>query len=214
MPVPGPAPLGRGVVVSSGSPVPGPWRDAPVVTIDDAVLADPAAVVRRLHAAWLGRQPVVVALGLDPARFREPQSFPIEPWRAAPEAEPWFDRLHFLTWANTYDARAGEPVWWWAVKAARLDDAATVRAMLERAGWRDVAWTPRPVRLPVGGGRDPAGAAAVSMQLGPTRIITKDLDPDLRDAAEAAIAAALAEHVDADGHVVLGAAIGIVSATR
>ena len=80
--------------------------------------------MQRLHAAWLARQPVVVALGLDPALFREPQSFPIEPWRATPESEPWFDRLHFLTWANTYDARAGDPVWWWAVKAARLDDAA------------------------------------------------------------------------------------------
>jgi DNA helicase-2/ATP-dependent DNA helicase PcrA len=104
--------------------VPGPWRDAPVVTIDDTVLADPASAVARLHAAWLDREPVVIALGLDPARFRDPQSFPIEPWRATPESEPWFDRLHFLTWANTYDARAGEPVWWWAVKAARLADAA------------------------------------------------------------------------------------------
>ena len=40
--------------------------------------------------------------------FREPQAFPVEPWRVAPEAEPWFDRLHFLTWANTYDARVGD----------------------------------------------------------------------------------------------------------
>ena len=31
------------------------------------------------------------------------------------------DRLHFLVWANSYDARAdGEPIWWWARKAARL----------------------------------------------------------------------------------------------
>ena len=104
--------------------MPAPWRAAPVVTIDDAVLADPAATVQRLHTAWLAREAVVVALGVDPASFREPQSFPMEPWRAAPESEPWFDRLHFLTWANTYDARAGEPVWWWGVKAARLDDAA------------------------------------------------------------------------------------------
>ncbi|HEU4841308.1 MAG TPA: methyltransferase domain-containing protein [Ilumatobacteraceae bacterium] len=95
-----------------------------------------------------------------------------------------------------------------------LGDAPAVTAMLERAGWRDVAWTARPVRVPVGGGRDPADAAAVSMQLGPTRIVTKDLDPELRDAAATAIAAALADHVDGDGHVVLDAAIGIVTATR
>jgi DNA helicase-2/ATP-dependent DNA helicase PcrA len=111
-------------VVTAGAPVPAPWTDAPVVTIDDAVLADPAATVTRLHAAWAAREPIVVALAVDPARFREPQSFPIEPWRASPESEPWFDRLHFLTWANTYDARRGEPVWWWAVKAARLDPQA------------------------------------------------------------------------------------------
>ena len=94
--------------MSAGAEPPAPWRDAPVVTIDDAVLADPAPTVRRLHEAWARREPVVIALGVDPAGFREPQSFPVEPWRVAPEAEPWFDRLHFLTWANTYDARAGD----------------------------------------------------------------------------------------------------------
>ena len=30
------------------------------------------------------------------------------------------DRLHHLVWANNYDARPGEPVWWWGEKAARL----------------------------------------------------------------------------------------------
>ncbi len=124
MPVPGPPALGRGVVVSSGAAPPAPWRDAPVVTIDDRVLEAPGETVRRLHAAWAAREPIVVALGIDPARFREPESFPVEPWRVSAQAEPWFDRLHFLTWANTYDARAGEPIWWWGVKAARLDPGA------------------------------------------------------------------------------------------
>jgi ATP-dependent DNA helicase UvrD/PcrA len=135
VPVPGPAALGRSVVVSAGAAPPAPWRDAPVVTIDDAVLADPATTVRRLHEAWARRAAVVIALGVDPAAFREPQSFPVEPWRVAPEAEPWFDRLHFLTWANTYDARAGDPVWWWAVKAARCDE----RAAATPAGAADIA---------------------------------------------------------------------------
>ncbi len=125
MPVPGPAPLGRGVVMSAGAAPPAPWRDAPVVTIDDAVLADPAAdgppAARAVGPPRAGRHR---PRHVDPAAFREPQSFPVEPWRVAPDAEPWFDRLHFLTWANTYDARAGEPVWWWGVKAARLDDGA------------------------------------------------------------------------------------------
>ncbi|MET0146380.1 MAG: ATP-dependent DNA helicase UvrD2 [Ilumatobacteraceae bacterium] len=126
MPVPGPPELGRGVVLVSGTPVPPPWLDAPVVTIDEAVLADPAPTVARLHAAWAAREPLAIVLGVDPAVFRQPASITVEPWRLAPGTEPSLDRLHFLTWANTYDARVGEPVWWWGVKAARLDDAAAV----------------------------------------------------------------------------------------
>ena len=79
------------------------------------MLADPAPTVARLHAAWAGPR----------ARRRRPRRRPGAVPRAAvdrrssrgalaPESEPWFDRLHFLVWANTYDARAGEPVWWWA----------------------------------------------------------------------------------------------------
>lgn len=95
-----------------------------------------------------------------------------------------------------------------------LGDPDAVTTMLERAGWRDVAWTPRAVRVPVGGGRDADGAATVSMQLGPTRAVTEDVDAPAAHAVHAAVAARLAEHVDADGHVVLDAAIGIVTASR
>ena len=49
-----------------------------------------------------------------------PESIAGEPWTLAPLTEPWFDRLHFLVWANTYDARAGEPVWWWATQGGRV----------------------------------------------------------------------------------------------
>ena len=34
-------------------------------------------------------------------------SLAVEPWTVAPDLEPGLDRLHFLVWANTYDARAG-----------------------------------------------------------------------------------------------------------
>ncbi len=128
MSVPGPRPLGRGVVTTVGDEVPAPWRDAPLVTIDDATLADPGPTVTRLHDAWLRRQPVAIALAVDAARFREPEEILEEPWRLTPDTEPWFDRLHFLVWANTYDARGGEPRWWWAVKAARLEDGAAATA--------------------------------------------------------------------------------------
>lgn len=128
MPLPGPSTLGRGVVTIGDGAVPAEWRDATVVQIDDTVLADPADVVGRLHGLWATRTPYVVRLWSDPARFREPRSVDEEPWRLTPHFEPFFDRLHFLVWANTYDARGdGEPVWWWARKAARLGAADTPR---------------------------------------------------------------------------------------
>ena len=39
---PGPAALGRGVIVETGAPAPGPWADAVRVVVDDDVLAQPA----------------------------------------------------------------------------------------------------------------------------------------------------------------------------
>ncbi|MGH9281793.1 MAG: hypothetical protein ACRD0S_02530, partial [Acidimicrobiales bacterium] len=127
MPAPGPAALGRGVVVAAGGPVPAAWGAAPVVTVDEAALADPAGPVSELHHCWAGRHPVVVALAVEPGRFRAPQAWPVEPWTLDPGFEPWLDRLHFLVWANTYDARSGEgpPVWWWGRKAERAGARAT-----------------------------------------------------------------------------------------
>ncbi len=143
MPVPGPAALGRGVVVLEGGAIPAPWITAPVVTVDEGALKDPAAVVTRLHRAWAAREALVVELSVDPARFRAPQDVADAPWRLAPDFEPWFDRLHFLVWANTYDARAGEPIWWWGRKAARLGATATPEGPADVAladgtpGWID-----------------------------------------------------------------------------
>ena len=118
---PVPSALGRGVVVGAGQPVPPAWAGVPVVVVDEAGLDEPAPVVTALHDAWMSRRPVAVTLAVDPARFREPVSHPVaEPWRLDPGLELWLDRLHFLVWANTYDARSGEPIWWWARKAVRL----------------------------------------------------------------------------------------------
>jgi DNA helicase-2/ATP-dependent DNA helicase PcrA len=73
---------------------------------------------------------VVVALAIDPARFRNPVSYATELWRLDAGFELWLDRLQFLVWANTYDARSrdevAEPVWWWARKAERLGAKATL----------------------------------------------------------------------------------------
>jgi len=108
------------VVVNAGAPVPEPWAAAPVVTVDEAALEDPGPTVIALHEAWTARRPVVVALAVDPGLFRAPATWADEPWTLSPSFEAWTDRLQFLVWANTYDARGdGAPVWWWARKAQR-----------------------------------------------------------------------------------------------
>ena len=179
------------MVVGVGGAIPAPWITAPVVTVDEAVLREPAAVVGRLHAAWAAREPVVVELAVDPARFRAPEDLVVEPWRVAPDAEPWFDRLHFLVWANTYDARAGHPIWWWGRKAARLgatetpDGAADVEMADGTPAWIDGG--PRqpfaPDQLALGGASAPV-VHAESVDLGrltvapPPVEVAADLAPD------------------------------------
>ncbi len=119
---PAPGPLGRGVVVRAGQPVPEAWVGAPEVVVDEEALTAPSLVIGSLHQAWARRTAVAVVLGVDPARYRAPASVTDAPWRLGPAFEPSADRLHFLVWANNYDARAdaAEPVWWWARKAGRL----------------------------------------------------------------------------------------------
>jgi DNA helicase-2/ATP-dependent DNA helicase PcrA len=114
--------FGRGVIVVPGVAVPAPWVGCERVEVDEVALADPAEVVGRLHRAWGARVPVVTSLAVDPARFRTPRSVGDEPWTLGPRFELWDDRLQFLVWANSYDARDPEqaPVWWWGRKAARL----------------------------------------------------------------------------------------------
>ena len=118
--LPGPAALGRGVIVESGAPVPDPWTDAPRVILDDAALADPDATVGELHALWASRTPVVIDLRVA----REALSAPETDDRLAYELTPAFsflrERLYFLTRANNYDARDGTPRWGAAAEAARL----------------------------------------------------------------------------------------------
>ncbi len=164
MPLPGPSALGRGVVVGADGVVPAPWADAVEVTVDEAVSGDPAAVVDALHRLWAGRVPYVVRLGIDPARFRVPQSITTEPWRLGPRFEPFFDRLHFLVWANTYDARGdGPPMWWWARKAARLGAIETPDGPADvRLADGTPAWIDGGPRGPLGDDATPGAAVVAS----------------------------------------------------
>jgi DNA helicase-2/ATP-dependent DNA helicase PcrA len=112
------------VIVAAGADPPPRWAGAERIEVGPGELAEPGAVVARLHAAWTAREPVVVALGTDPADFRAPQSITDPPYALAPDLDLTLDRLHHLVWANNYDARTGEPVWWWGEKAVRLGAAA------------------------------------------------------------------------------------------
>ncbi len=108
------------MLIGVDAPVPDDWIDAPEVLLDEQALDDPGALVERLHLAWARREPIVVRVAVDPSRFRQPVGEVREPWQLDPDHEVWFDRLHFLLWANNYDARDGTPIWWWSSKAARL----------------------------------------------------------------------------------------------
>ncbi len=112
--LPFPAELGRGVIVNGDALAPAPWTGAPEIHVRDASAVD------ALHDAWLTRTPVVVRLHIDPATFRAPANYPVEPWKVSPSFDPVDDRLHFLVWANNYDARNGDLIWWWSRKAERL----------------------------------------------------------------------------------------------
>ncbi len=121
MSCPGPPELGRGVIVGPGAPAPAAWASADRVVVDAAALTTPADVVGRLNQAWSTRTPVVIELAVAAARFRAPVSYTEPPWQLTAGFESWAERLHFLVWANSYDAQdPGEPIWWWGRKAVRF----------------------------------------------------------------------------------------------
>jgi DNA helicase-2/ATP-dependent DNA helicase PcrA len=119
MAMPGPPELGRGVVVLPGVAPPEPWTECPRLRIEDKTLIDPAGVLEMLHRAWFERQPVVVELAVDPKELRDPELCHRPVYDLSPHFEFSRERLQFLVWANNYDARTGDPVWWHGRKAAR-----------------------------------------------------------------------------------------------
>jgi DNA helicase-2/ATP-dependent DNA helicase PcrA len=106
-------------VVLPGGPVPTPWEGAPHLVVDAATLASPRQAVDTLHAAWADRRPMVVELGVDTDQLRAQQRCDEPPYALTPAFELGLERLQFLVWANAYDARNGEVIWWHGRKAAR-----------------------------------------------------------------------------------------------
>lgn len=125
MTIPGPEPLGRSLVVAPGGPILDAWMDAPRVTVGPDELADPGPVVEVLHAVWLERRPVVVELAAESDALRQPERHLGPVFELAPGFTFMRERLHFLIWANAYDARDGGPVWWHGRRAARRLDGVT-----------------------------------------------------------------------------------------
>jgi hypothetical protein len=103
--LPGPAALGRGVIVEAGAAAPAEWSDAPRIVVDDDALREAGATAERLHEHWAARSPVVVDLRVAREILTEPEHDERPPYELTPAFE--FARaLHFLVRANNYDARA------------------------------------------------------------------------------------------------------------
>jgi DNA helicase-2/ATP-dependent DNA helicase PcrA len=117
------ADFGRSVVVDPGATAPEGWAGSPRIAITAKVLTDGTVAeetVGQLHDAWVRRRPVTIELGVDPTSLREGETTTLDPWRLRRGFLFPRERLHFLVWANSYDCRSGEPIWWWGRKALAL----------------------------------------------------------------------------------------------
>ncbi len=82
-------------------------------------LDDPSPFVEVLHHHWVQRTPVVIELGVDQEALREPERCERPVYELGPSFSFARERLHFLVWANNYDARGAAPIWWHGRKTAR-----------------------------------------------------------------------------------------------
>lgn len=94
-----------------------------------------------------------------------------------------------------------------------LSDRSHATELLGSAGWEEVGWAPHDISMPVGGGLSPEDAGAVSLEFGPARLITPEA-PSVREQVTDAIIDAYRGHLNADGHVVLGGRVIVISAVR
>ena len=119
---PGPHTLGRGLVLATAAPVPDVYASAPVITLDQPTLADPArleALVETLHLAWVNRDPTVIHWDVAEDALAVAEREEMAVWSLTPSFLFPYERLRFLVFSNNYDGRSGEPKWWWAHKAQR-----------------------------------------------------------------------------------------------
>ncbi|MDH3500828.1 MAG: ATP-dependent DNA helicase UvrD2, partial [Acidimicrobiia bacterium] len=77
----------------------------------------------RLHRAWVDREPITIIWDIADDAVAAAEVSDAAPWTLDARFLFPLERLRFLAFTNNYDARDGEPRWWWAHKAARRVDA-------------------------------------------------------------------------------------------
>jgi SAM-dependent methyltransferase len=170
-----------------------PEADAVISRFGIMFFAHPVHAFERLAAAAPGGRLAVAVWA-----HRERSALFEVPLRAA------LDELDRLGVEAAHPPRDGGPF--------SLGDEDEVRALLEAAGWTGVTWEPHGLRLLHGGGVGPREAAVASLDFGPTRFVTADLDDADREAVREAIERTLADHLDGSGQVVLGGEVIVVTA--
>lgn len=118
-----PAVLGRGIVVPAGVELPARWNGTASFDLTDEVVGNPLALdvfVDQLHHRWVTREAVVVRWAIDRASINEIESWNGDVWSLNARFLFPLERLRVLLFANNYDARQGDPRWWYSTKAVKL----------------------------------------------------------------------------------------------
>ncbi|HEX6220582.1 MAG TPA: ATP-dependent helicase, partial [Acidimicrobiia bacterium] len=89
--------------------------------IDESLLDDSIRLqktVDELHRRYVDRIPTVFALDMDVEELNRSETADAPPYELGATFSFLREQLTKLVWHNSYDARSGELVWWWAHKAA------------------------------------------------------------------------------------------------
>lgn len=114
---PGPAELGRSVVIGHGETAPPAWAGAERVTVDASIYEEPERLVE-LQRRYVKRIPTVFELATPVEDLTGPAATDRDPIELGRDFTFVSERLTKALWHNSYDATAGgDLIWWWARKA-------------------------------------------------------------------------------------------------